>query len=464
MLSPEEIKNCIETEFNVRLNKNQLREVQRLFFDIAQGDKKTIQEIMLSLKKKKEYVERFPTGNRFMPVKELLMKERFPLTSAVRKIEPAEVFLNKLRAPLSQSFPAVYPFRPQQVFIEEQAHKYPLVQRVRKMFPGAESISIKSYAEHVKEHPFRLEELKRPFLFLVKQDGDFIKKCPCTKNHVGCGYFIFNLSFGCPFDCSYCYLQQYTNAPGIVMPANIDDFLREAGRFMKRLKRPVRLGSGEFCDSLALDNITGYAESLVSFFRNKNVFFELKTKSACIDGLLSANGAENIVISWSLNPRVHIESEERCVASLEERLRAANKVRERGYSLGFHFDPIIYTDNWEEYYHDTVQELYRTVKGPFAWISLGTLRSSRALKPVVEQRFPESRIFYGELLLGKDKKLRYPYFLRKKICRTMLQWIREFDTKTPVYLCMEEEAMWKELYGTIGKSRGVEEYVQAHQS
>lgn len=459
MIDSEVIRRLVETEFGFRLNKNQLREVRRLFFDIARRDKKTIPEIMQLLEKDKEYLEKFSAGDRFMPIKELLIKERFPLTSAVRNIEPAEAFLNKLQTPLSQFFPAVRTFRPQQIFIEEQAHEYSLAQRVKKMFPGVESISITSYAEYRKEHPFRLEELKRPVLFLVKQDGDFIKKCPCTKGHLGCGYFIFNLGFGCPFDCAYCYLQQYTNAPGIVIPANIDDFLAEAERLLLRLKRPVRLGSGEFCDSLALDSITGYAESLVSFFRSKNVLFELKTKSACIDGLLSVAGAGNIVISWSLNPQSHIDSEERCVASLAARLEAAKKVEEHGYSLGFHFDPIIYTADWEKRYRATIEQLYKNLKGPFAWISLGTLRSSRMLKPIVEQRFPESRIFYGELLLGKDKKLRYPYFLKKQIYQTMIEWIRGFDAKTPVYLCMEEETMWKELYGTIGNSRGVEEYL-----
>ena len=75
-----------------------------------------------------------------------------------------------------------------------------------------------------------------------------------------------------------------------------------------------------------------------------------------------------------------------------------------------------------------------------------------------ELRFPESNIFYGELLIGEDKKLRYPKFLRKEIYQTMAGLIRKYDLKTPVYLCMESKDLWKVL-GEFSTSEQIENYI-----
>jgi spore photoproduct lyase len=240
-------------------------------------------------------------------------------------------------------------------------------------------------------------------------------------------------------------LQGYANFPGIILPANLDDFFKDFDAFYRKLKRPIRIGTGEFCDSLALDEITEYSKKLIPYFKNKNVFFELKTKSNKIKNLLEIDGSANIVISWSLNPMQLIENEEVATAALGERLLAAKSIKEKGYSLGFHFDPIIYCANWQNLYKELINKLYDTVNPPFSWISLGTLRSHRNLKTVVEQRFSSSNIFYGELFLSEDKKLRYPKFLRNEIYKNMLQWIRSRDKDTPVYLCMESVDMWQIL-------------------
>jgi spore photoproduct lyase len=232
----------------------------------------------------------------------------------------------------------------------------------------------------------------------------------------------------------------------------LDDFFEEFDKLYKKIKKPIRIGTGEFCDSLALDEITEYSKKLIPYFKDKNVFFELKTKSDKIKNLLQINASPNVVISWSLNPQSIIEKEELAASSLEERLLAAKMVKEKGYLLGFHFDPIIHSDNWQDLYKKLIDKLYAAVSPPFAWISLGTLRSHRSLKTINEIRFPKSDIFYGELFLSEDKKLRYPKFLREEIYKNILEWIKAYDEHTPVYLCMEGKDNW----GILGKNSGIE--------
>jgi len=242
----------------------------------------------------------------------------------------------------------------------------------------------------------------------------------------------------------------------MVLPANLDDFFEEFDAFYKTINRPIRIGTGEFCDSLALDHITGYSRQLIDFFRNKQVRFELKTKSNNIANLLQTEPADTIIISWSLNPQPTIDEEEQGAASLQQRLDAASQLQKKGFSLAFHFDPVIYAPDWQKHYKSVIDELYRQVQPPFRWISIGTLRGTRNLKSAAERRFPESTLFYGELFLGADKKLRYPTFMRKEIYSQMQQLIRGHDTKTPVYLCMEDADCWQVMDKSITSAQDVE--------
>jgi spore photoproduct lyase len=459
----EQIRAILKKEFGFSPNKNQTKDLGRLIFEIARRDNAPLGEIIAYLKRNAA-LEKYAGRNKFFGLKNALVRLRFPLTSTREKIDTKEIFLNQppqdsRPTPKSQDiWRAQKLFKPLQILVEKEvAHSW-LVRDFRRRYPKVPLVLINRYSEYLKENPFSLNQLKMPLVFIVKEKWDFIKPCPCTKYHLRCGYWIFNLGFGCPFDCSYCFLQQYANFPGIILPANLDDFFRKFDRFEKTLTAPIRIGTGEFCDSLALDDITRYSVKLIEYFATKKVIFELKTKSAAIDNLMEIAPAQNTVISWSLNPSSIIENEEIASASLDERLNAARRLQESGYRVAFHFDPIIHSPDWKKLYRGLVDELYSKLYPPFSWISLGTLRCNRRLKAVVEARFPQSNIFYGELFLGEDKKLRYPRFLREEIYRQMVAWIRKHDLRTPVYLCMEDSAMW-EILGNFTATKDIEKYL-----
>ncbi|MCM8786961.1 MAG: hypothetical protein NC935_02785 [Candidatus Omnitrophica bacterium] len=441
----ENLKEIIQKNFNFSPNNNQLTDLERLIYEIMQRENVTLDKIINYLKNDQQ-INKFSGRNKFFILKDLLIKRRFPITLSFQKIDTKTVYLPKIPTPLKGIWKANKTFKPLKIYIENEVKESFLAKNFINKFPQVEIQIITSYRDFLQKNKFSLLEFKKPFVFLIKEKADFFKPCPCTKYHISCGYWIFNLGFGCPFDCSYCFLQHYTNSLGIVLPSNLEDFFEQFEKTLKNLNRPLRLGTGEFCDSLALDHITEYSKKLIPYFKNKNVFFEFKTKSANIKNLLELDGAKNIIISWSLNPPIIIETEEIGTASLEERLFAAKEIQRKGYSIAFHFDPIILVDNWQLLYEKLVEQLYKILPTSFAWISLGTLRSNRKLKTIVEQRFENSKIFYGELLLGEDKKLRYPKFMRYEAYSKMINWIRKYDSKTPIYLCMESSQLWQELF------------------
>lgn len=372
-------------------------------------------------------------------LKKYLLQRRYPQAIAGGKNIRAYLPKLELKAPECVKLKEEK-FYPEDIFIEEKVKHSFLSCRFKEIFPKARLHNIESLkGYHRQNRAFDISDYnqRRKKVFITAENYDFFKKCPCTKGASGCNYHIFNLGFGCIYECSYCFLQEYANTPEIILPANLDDFF---AKFAAYKKIPMRIGTGEFCDSLALDEFTRYSIPLVEFFREqKGVRFEFKTKSAQVQNLLELKHGGNIVVSWSLNPPGIIRQNEFYSATLAERLKAAGQCAGAGYKIGFHFDPIIYFDGWQREYSDTIEHLFSAVRPKdIAWISLGTLRFNPALKPIIEKRFPQNRILDGELILGYDYKLRYPSFLRHTIYRFMRSTLSKYSRKLKIYLCMED--------------------------
>jgi len=443
-----------------RFGKNKEQELLRLLFEISQREAR---EPSLVLRQAQQEEKWRDAKQAFSVLKQNLLKRRYPSSCLHSGTQcfylPKVSFDDRLVMQEKRG----WRFYPETIYVEEEARQYPLTHSIIKKFPRAECVSIGTLYEHIarrqkaakEKGASAFQERVRAYnerartLFLVKERYDFLKPCPCTKAAKRCGYDILNMGFGCPYDCSYCFLQGYDNSGGITIPVNTDDFIGQAERFVCETKRPLRIGTGEFCDSLVLDEITGFSKVLVDFFsRCENATIELKTKSACVSGLLPLAHKGRSIIAWSLNPQPIIDSDERGAASLAERLGAARQCIEAGYRVAFHFDPIIYSSGWQENYEEVVNNLFDTVKGNeenIAWISLGTLRFNPCLKTIIEQRFPQSTILHTELILEFDGKLRYSRKLRSTIYKKMYAWICKRWPAARVYLCMEPLVLWREV-------------------
>ncbi len=342
---------------------------------------------------------------------------------------------------------------PEKILVEEKALSFPLTKRVLKNCSGIPVQVIRSRREVRDILGPSLDPVKeaKKYLLLCRQRGAFVKRCPCTPRYIGCNYYIINAIWNCPLDCSYCILQLYLAGMPITIFVNRDDLWRELDLFLGRREgRFVRLGTGELADSLALDPLTRTAGEFVSYFRKRpSAVFELKTKTDHIGGIRRSEAAENIVVSWSLNSEPVAAAEEKGTPPVAERIKAARRVAALGFPVGFHFDPLILRPGWEEDYAAVIEQLLRSVAvSRIRWISLGSLRFPRALKPIIEKRFPASKIVYEELVPGKDRKLRYFKPLRLGLYRRVVELIRYFGgQRIPLYFCMEDAEAWEKGLG-----------------
>ena len=306
-------------------------------------------------------------------------------------------------------------------------------------------------------YPKSLSSGKR-HLLLAKNRGKFFKPCPGTREYVCCDYQVLNIGMNCPMDCVYCILQAYLNNPYLSFFVNIEDLLAELTEaFAQNPNHFWRIGTGEFTDSLALDRLTGLSRILVQFMRDKNAaILELKTKTAVIANLAGLDHGGRTVVAWSLNSPAIMAKEEIRTASLEQRLAAAAQCAAWGYKLAFHFDPIIYHAGWQQGYAETINRLFATVpKENIAWISMGCLRYLPLLKKIAGQRFPQSSFFHEEFIEGLDGKARYFRTLRVEMYTHLYQQLLQHAAPgTCIYLCMENNEIWREVFGFIPEERG----------
>ncbi|MFH1578010.1 MAG: spore photoproduct lyase family protein [Candidatus Omnitrophota bacterium] len=431
------------TSFYPHFGKNKKQEIIRLLYEISKREGGSPLNIIQGASR---LISNKSSPRIFPILKKHLLKLRYPYSFSENT--PPRAYLPKLD--LKDSWVCSLQekaFYPKNILIEKKASDSYLIGRLKQHFPKAKFSQIQSFKKY--RHSQQGDAIKsynkrRDTLFVINELFDFFKKCPCTKGANGCGYHIFNLGFGCIFECSYCYLQRYTNSPGIIIPANINTFFDRLASY-KRSR--MHIGTGEFLDSLALDNITGFSVEIAEFFKNHTAMtFEFKTKSANIGNLLKIKPARNIVISWSLNPRRIIKENEFFTPGLEQRLKAAQKCAKAGYRIGFHFDPVVYYPQWHNEYNALIELLFDHLNPKdIAWMSIGTFRFKPGLKQVIERRFPENKILNQEMVLGFDNKLRYPHTIRYEIYLKMLDMLRQHNKKLKLYLCMEEALIWKKL-------------------
>jgi len=295
----------------------------------------------------------------------------------------------------------------------------------------------------------------KEILFLTKNKGAFVKMCPGTRHYTCCGYGILHIGTYCDMDCAYCILQTYFHPPVLQYFVNHEDLMDELGHLFTR-RSISRIGTGEYTDSLIWEKWTDLSSLLVNHFAGQDTaILEIKSKTTAVESLAGIPHQRKTIVSWSLNtPRI-IASEERLTAALSARLRAAARCESWGYPLAFHFDPMFIYPGCEAEYQEVVKRLFSRVSPEnVVWISLGTFRFPPSLKTIVQQRFPKSRIVYGEFIPGLDGKMRYFKPLRIALYRKMAAWIREYAPEVTLYFCMEDDEVWFKSLGFIPLDRG----------
>jgi len=286
-------------------------------------------------------------------------------------------------------------------------------------------------------------------MVLMRRRAPFLMGCPAgSQQFACCGYLVMVLGSNCPMDCSYCYLQEHlADNPTLQVYANYRDVFAELDR-LNPAGRTLRIGTGEWADSLAFDSVTGISVELIEYFaRRENLMLELKTKTVEIDNLLKVDPKDHTIVSWSLSPEAVYRSSEAGTAPPEGRMTAAAQVRAAGYRVAFHLDPMIAYERAEADYVGLLDRLFdRIDPAHISFVSMGGLRMTPGLRTAARRRFPRDPMLVGEEVLAADGRYRTFAPLRLGLYRKLRDRIVRARPDLPVYLCMENAGVHRRVF------------------
>lgn len=287
------------------------------------------------------------------------------------------------------------------IYVEEEILGHPRTLQIQSRFPDAEVVSCSRYGEifNRRAQHFRLQK-RRPSLILAKKHRNFVHEAPAGFGVEGARNLVFSHMHNCIYDCRYCFLQGMYRSAHYVVFVNYEDF-------QWAIEERIRAGAGETiwffsgyeCDSLALEPVTRFAASFVPFFaRFPQCWLELRTKSTQIKSLLDTEATPNVVAAFSFTPEEIQASVEHLTPSVDRRIRAMERLQERGWRLGLRFDPLIYHEAYRAQYRRLYERVFGAIRvESLHSVSLGPFRLSRDSFRTMLRLYPDDPLLAGLL-------------------------------------------------------------------
>ena len=274
----------------------------------------------------------------------------------------------------------------------------------------------------------------------------FIHLNNTAKPGIVCGPFhALSYYIGCPYKCTYCYLQGtfrgrvdpvvYTNRERLLV--ELDEWLVQPGQ--------LRLNAGELEDSLALDGQIPLVDDLVPRFaaqdRHKLL---LVTKSTNVRNLLKWDPQGQVIVAFSINAPSVWERYELETPHPLRRVEAAARVKKAGYYVTLRLDPMIPVDGWQEEYPQLIDAVYEVFR-PNQW-TLGSLRYYPGLPGWARRLGRDTSIYgFGGERSPEDGRKRIPLETRATLYRAAIEAIRRHDPDALVHPCKETVALYQRL-------------------
>lgn len=287
------------------------------------------------------------------------------------------------------------------LYVEEDILNHPRTLQIQSRFPDAEVVPCGRYGEifNRRAQSFRLQK-RRPSLILAKKHRHFVHHAPEGFGIAGVKGYTFSHMLNCIYDCRYCFLQGMFRSAHYVVFVNYEDFQWEIeGKIRAAAGEPVFFFSGYDCDSLALEPVTRFAASFVPFFaRFETASLELRTKSTQIKSLLEMEAVPNVVVAFSFTPEEVASAVEHLTPSVDRRIRAMERLGERGWKLGLRFDPLIYNLGYREQYRRLYGQVFSALPvESLHSVSLGPFRLPHDYFQTMVRLYPEDPLFAGPL-------------------------------------------------------------------
>lgn len=180
------------------------------------------------------------------------------------------------------------------------------------------------------------------------------KTLKLTPNNRSADFIVPFTSSGCSAMCTYCYLVcTFFKGSYLRIFVNRDEMINAVRKKAETLgiEKVYEIGSNS--DMVLEDTITGNLRwAIEEMSQIKNVRLTFATKFSMVENILDANHRGKVQMRISVNPQEIIKKVEIGTSNLKDRILAANKMFEAGYTIGINVAPIILVENWEFLYRE----------------------------------------------------------------------------------------------------------------
>lgn len=329
--------------------------------------------------------------------------------------------------------------KPKKIYFEPDILNYPLGIKLKDMFSDTEWIPIENH-NNIRELRQRdntdFVEMKKYLIIGTRKTHKYVD------NQKISDFLVPYTSSGCSAMCLYCYLVcSYNKCSYLRLYVNVDEMLDKLIAKSQKTDCLCTFEIGSNSDLILENQITGNLEkTIVEFGKKGRGFITFPTKFSMVESLLTLNHQGKTICRMSLNPSEIIHQVEIGTSSLENRIKAINKLCNAGYPVGIIIAPVIFLENWESLYTELLDILAKNLSPKVKnemFIEVIFMTYSYVQNAINTQAFPHALQLYNkELMTGRGRgKYHYKQEYRTKaetFLRTEIS--KRFDGDKIVYI------------------------------
>lgn len=263
----------------------------------------------------------------------------------------------------------------------------------------------------------------------------------------------FHTMTGCVHRCDYC------RRGGIsVVMLNLEEWIERLHRFIEHDKCQRLFKYELWSDIHPLEPEYGASEMLVDYFaKQPGRYLMLFSKSANIDHLLDLDHRGKTVMCWTLSPHTVSRVVEKGTATMEERIEAAGKCAEAGYTVRFKFKPIVPLKGWRQECTQMIEHIFASLEPEHINMRLLSMMDAAEFKRIFDPAIFDPDCIRAmeesadQMRSSQDLSVGpFPHETRREIYRYILDEVARVSGKTSVSICAESERMWDDLGDRMG--------------
>ena len=264
----------------------------------------------------------------------------------------------------------------------------------------------------------------------------------------------FHTIDGCLHQCLYCSsgANQY-----VTLAMNLEEFVE------KRLDKIVKSNpwqkvfryQTQVSDALCFEPEYGASEVFADYFAGlHDRYLLLHTSSANVDHLLDLEHQGHTIVLWSLTSETVSKEIEARSGTTEERIEAARKCQNAGYTVRFKFKPIVPVKNWRDECADMIEKLFAATDPDVLSMCVLMWMTAEEFDRLFDPSMFDPQ--YVKAMHDSADAMRhracgpFPDEVRIEIYSFFIDEIRKHNSSVPVSLSTETKELWDCLGPRLG--------------